>query len=1080
MRRTAAASLALAFCLWPATARPQESPIRNCGLYPADTGVTSGARIRLDAPPAPAGGPPSREGVTLVLTKGETPEVHLHCDFDSPAALARLGLKPGEVRTFDLSVEGGRNVKDGGLDRWVVPVRDGENTVTVRRRAVPAGRELARAISFRGFLYTLEPAGQIAIPLPESVAPRLHHYYLDASGLLYVVWEGFDKTRPPGKQHLRALVKYAPGGATALRYLFGRSDVLESGDEVRILAVDAGGGLWAVVNRNVVQFDRNGKFVKSVLAFGGSERITSAEQLQTHRWSQELRARQGELGRIQNVGSLAASVAQLGNTVFMIGIMDGGALGLVRVTLDGKATVVNLGLPSGRVGSLHAGPDGNLYLGAYVQDRQNGVKVYTPEGRSIREFVLPQGAAIGLKAVAGDGSLYTGRSCDTRVLKDLSGHSAGGLGEFRVRRVWKRDASARGGGTTTYEDRLTGATAATPIVGTNPGWWACWLDGAGAVHVLYEDLRIGKFTPASATGAVARAAPAASEAPSPKLTLRFGPYLDQTGLPEGIALDDQAGNTVGFGAELTDPQGKPLPGVEIELSVSDARFPKQGSFSVRSRTTDAQGRVAGTYKPPRLEEGQVRPGTYIGFQARALVQGMAPLEAQENVLALPLVEAYARISRAGYTPVERIPVRVPSARSGKVLGKVVHVPWIRHELSAPAGSVARNQKDQIPVNRAKVELFTRQGTLLGQAETDATGGFTLEFATDPKIAERPLGVLPEFLEFTRLDPEVGDLPADVRRTLRELANARYNYKVAALDTLLERFPHRLAAARDDLEVAKEVDRLFRVGMLCATIWKTHDLAAHAASQWAASLEALMEDLLNIFDPLKAVAPDFHVVDAAGRQAIRTMVRSTPVQWEFVQSLLAKLGAQWKRQAFRRATQKMYEATAWNYVKKQLQSALLAGGDAATNWKRHVVETMTGHYREQAQAELDQAARLWTDGTIPFGGRQGPVFRARYSEIAAFVDEARARQLDRDLGKADVKLFADTLVKGLAIYATGTGMAPAAEGLAALDRALKLLPVALDASQGNAWIDAYEAGLAGVRQFGQAALRSRAYCLGAAC
>jgi hypothetical protein len=996
-----------------------------------------------------------REGYNVIVVAappGATAEVRVGCSHS------------------DLVVEGGRLEprRGGHVEAWFVPVRTGENRVTVRfvdRQGQRVLERSRRTITFTAWVYTIERWGELELPAgSEEIKPHL----MDAAGHLYAT------LHPKASAALLGLVRLSPGGRIATRYQLGTGKV----DHLqRLLGVDAAGNLYAVVKRNVVQFDPAGKFVRSLASLDTNGRLRSAADLdEGARPPADPRTPLAQFSHI-------AESAMAGGAFYLIA-WETPRLGgptwkhfLVRFTLDGKATVLGQIAGPGKahpgVQHLHVGPDGHLYTTAYRSGGPGTVLVLSRDGALVREHPVPQGRSGSVwGGVDTEGMLLTDASC-SRVAPDFSRR---GGGVVNARYIRNRAFPARG--ETLTIDLLTGQEAKN--LQTFGG--QCWVH-RGVVYAIYGDRQVARFTLQGAAGTVvADAPPAPAPAPPPaKLALRFGPYLDRADLAEGVVLDDQVGNVVTLGAVLTDDTGRPMPGVEVELSLNDQQLPVRGAFTVRSTKTDAQGRVSATYKPPRLLEAQVRRGAVIGVEARARLQGAAPLVAQANVLAYPLVQAVFRISRAGYTPVEGIAVPLASLQAGKVMGTVVHTAAIRHDLAAPAGSAARRgEKTQFPVNHATVELLTRQGTRLGQAETDPRGGFTLEFAADPGSPGRPLTVVPEFLEFKLLDPEVGDLPRDVRDALQALRDKRYGYRVDALVALAEAFPRRLAAAGDDGEALREIDRLFRVGMLAAALWKTHDLVAHAAAQWTASIETLVEDLLAIFDPLNAVAPDFHVVDAAGRTAIRSALKKPWLQQQLVQRVLGKLGAQWKKRAFRRATEKAYDATAWEWVKDQLQQTLLSGGAAATGWKERITGALVRRYREVAQAELDQAARLWGEGKIPYGGRVGPLFRARYRELADDVAAVTARQLDRELDKANLKIFTSSVIQGLVVYGTATGAAPVVQATQWIDKGLKGLDTALDASQDNAWFDTYEAGIASAQKFAQAALRARVACLGAAC
>ena len=550
---------------------------------------------------------------------------------------------------------------------------------------------------------------------------------------------------------------------------------------------------------------------------------------------------------------------------------------------------------------------------------------------------------------------------------------------------------------------------------------------------------------------------------------------------QGVWLDGQS--PVEFEAVLTDSQGKLLAGVPVDLAVVDRDLPRRGQLSyLGARTTDAQGRVRGRYLPPRVEERELsRQGPILGFQARAMPKGAAPIDANENVLARALVPAFLRLSRDPYVPVERVPVQLPSLRAGSVRGSVVYR-FSRTAFDSSAGPATRTT-NEYPVAGATVELSTG-GKRLGEAVTDANGKFQLDFAVERSSGPPPQLTLPDPIAFTEYGPVPKGRLAQARVDLGYLADPKtYGYQVGPLLAQIdERFPQRLAAAATAPAIEKELDRLHRVGLLIAALWKTHDLVAHSAGEWAESLTAVVESLLDVFNPLDKLKTE----GTAGElQKWAELARDrSPVKAKIVQRVIAGLASQLKKVAesepLRDAAEKLYEATAWEATRGAITSHLLKEKkreDEEPRWKEPIVDALMGRYRDLAQKELERAARLWEADKIPVGGRQGPLFAARYQEIAAHKDQVTARQLRLDLYKANVKLGMDVVGNGIKIIATGYGAAPVAEGVELVEKGLKTVNVGLDGFQGYLWLKDYSVGMRGISQFAQAAL---AHCIGAAC
>ena len=552
---------------------------------------------------------------------------------------------------------------------------------------------------------------------------------------------------------------------------------------------------------------------------------------------------------------------------------------------------------------------------------------------------------------------------------------------------------------------------------------------------------------------------------------------------QGVWLDGQS--PVEFEAVLTDTQGKPMTGIPVELAVVDRDLPRRGQLSyLGSRTTDAQGRVRGRYLPPRVEERELqRQGPILGFQARAMPKGGQPVDANENVLAHALVPAFLSVSRAGYLPVERVPVQLPSLRAGSIRGSVIYR-FNRTAFDSSAGPAVRTV-NEYSVAGAKVELSVGQKRL-GEALTDARGSFQLDFTVQQSSAPLPSFTLPDPIAFLGYEPTTKGRLALTREALMLLGTAKtYGYQVEPLlNQIDERFPARFAAAATASAIETEQERLHRVGLLVTALWKTHDLVEHSAGQWADSLGALVESLLDVFDPLdklksEGLAPE--VVKWA-----RFTREQTALKRNIVERALATLSGKIYKVAssanLSAASGTLYEATAWSYTKEKITKYLLRTDDDTKDpdWRPLIVDGLMSPYRDLAQKELQRAAQLWEAGKIPVGGRQGPLFAARYQEIADHKDQVTAQQLNLDLYKADVKLGTDLVGNGIKIIATGYGAVAVAEGVEMVEKGLKTVNVGLDAFQGYLWLQDYGVGMRAISQFARAALELRSYCVGAAC
>ena len=614
-------------------------------------------------------------------------------------------------------------------------------------------------------------------------------------------------------------------------------------------------------------------------------------------------------------------------------------------------------------------------------------------------------------------------------------------------------------------DLLTNAEPPKDSKGTP----SCWVD-RDAVYVLHPDRQVAKFTLQGATPTLAQAsvAPAASAG---LLLRRLGGDFGT-----GVALDGQT--PVDFEAVLTDPKGVPIAGAPVELTVVDQDLPRRGQLRYLGlRQTDAQGRVRGRYLPPKIEARELDPRRglpILGFQATATPHGLPAADANENVRGLPLVPAFFRISRAGYATVDQIPAQIVTTQGGILAGNVVHRAARRVTLGAGMTEEIR----EYPVAAATVELLADARTILGKVTSGSDGSFRLEFGAQDAPAARAEIALPEPLRFERLEPKVADHVLRFWQALRSLADAQYGYEVQALTTLLdERFPERLAAANDEVSILKELDALERVGLLSTALLVSHRLVEYGSGRFVESIEAFVQGLIDLFDPMQweKAGPDV-------RTAVFKLYEKTPLKRDLIRNSLGKL---W----LRLMTEQGYHAGSatgqafWAPVKDYLTNLLL-GGVEFSGWKPGVLKMCVGDYRKQAQAELDRAARAWESRTLPFGGRVGPIFRARYADLEPRLRQAADRQMNLDSFKAGVKLGFDTLGNSVKIvaslYASPAGGEAARKGVDGLERRFKVFQSALDTGMMFDWAGDIAAGYEAARQFGQAALSAAPSCFGGGC
>jgi hypothetical protein len=722
-----------------------------------------------------------------------------------------------------MSVDGGRIERRwSGGDVAVVPVRTGENRVTLRYRDPQYPGEVTHTIVFTAWVYAIELWGQLESPFKRAPEyPRIRPRMLDAQGNLYATLEG----RQGGKS-LYGLAKYARGGRLAARFETGRDDDTGLSEWVRFdgpLLVTDNGDVYTQAGRDIARYSAAGKFLGSVAGLGGQSPARSLDELNDkipRPWPQGVAPTTYFHGFLDLRSPAVVGGAAYAASYRTVAPGKPSEVHVVAFTPDGRLiSLVKIG-ESGKqawLGGPVLGRDGLLYAVIRRADQQIMLTI-SPKTGGVKETPDPFGIPAGanwmepLVAIDADGAFYGGTAC-TRLSRDSWLYTSSGIAHRRIQHFY-HGPSAQNPKLRTdlltgerYDDSETGRKGRTVVLGT------CLFDG-GSLYALYDDLRVAKFTLQGA-GVIARPEPVKA-LPAAALRLTVVEPDGKGGerrrvADEGVLLD---GRPVSFELTLTDAEGRPLPGVDVDLTVNDRLLPTPGALTILQRTTDAQGRVRAGYKPPLLGEDTLggRP-TAINVAARAAPKGLAPAELSVNLTTHTAASGLLVISRTGYELPAAVPVVVPPpGRGGTISGQVVY------DIARPTGPDGLRRMESLPVAGATVELYRvgpdgRVSELASEALSDAKGSFALVFPRGSRDEGTPIALAAP-LRFDRYEEELVTRLTRFRQTLRTLGASPFGYRTAPLARVLdEQFPRRLAAAATEDAIDRELDALERVAIV---------------------------------------------------------------------------------------------------------------------------------------------------------------------------------------------------------------------------------------------------------------------------
>jgi hypothetical protein len=507
-----------------------------------------------------------RSSVTVFVKPGETPRVTFSGYYDPLTVERQFGRGTDKIITVDGATwEGPPDDSDRRLKGWKIPVKPGWNDVTVRISVLSNKQrvgELKQSFRIYAYVFEVQPAGQLEHPLPgETGNFFLEHPLVDATGNLYV-----GARRGGGT----ALLRYDPSGRLSVRY-----DIKSSMALGGPMGVDDDGNLYAFIAENIVQFDREGKFVKSVAALGSTAGTATAEDLKTGTWP----SRRGEDRRdavLRQISPCASNweTAMIGDAIYFIAhtpenrACSNGPHVLACVTVDGRAQVLDKVTPASGV---VRGPDGNIYMREPGKDENNAMLTYSPTGRLEQRRPMIGSRYHPFLGIDGAGFFYGRGHAWEPTLTNVKESAAVDDGRYR------RISPYRGQGY--YVDLLTGQQSTSNSSHRDLASWMY----RGAIHTVYEaDLRIARAV---------SLAPGASEV-APPATLKRG----------------KTKTAVGSGGRTPTPQGG-IPGGQTAIPVQNQQpFSPPSIGGTRLNSSGISG-ISGSDVFTKTPDDEVSPAT---------------------------------------------------------------------------------------------------------------------------------------------------------------------------------------------------------------------------------------------------------------------------------------------------------------------------------------------------------------------------------------------------------------------------------------------------------------------------------------
>jgi hypothetical protein len=545
--------------------------------------------------------------------------------------------------------------------------------------------------------------------------------------------------------------------------------------------------------------------------------------------------------------------------------------------------------------------------------------------------------------------------------------------------------------------------------------------------------------------------------------------------------------------------GKALAGQAIQLAADESRLPARGTLEPQTVTLAADGTARVTYRAPAISPTTGFRMDNIYVSATAAAAGGAMLRSDYRVQVYAGEVAQLIFEKTGFAPGIRWPVAM-SGRNATVRGK----------------AQARGYSlQQAPLAYATVyAVFGSNPKPQAVGKTDAEGNFAVGIVGDPMSSRQGEVTVPEPI-IINLDADFARALAAATEALKALKDRGVTIRGPAL--YLYRLPVEVAVANPDAKAPKDTPQGLRnIGMRMARqtehVHLLYERQVEDLAWFMQSAEPVIgqvTEMFNVMQELEKIAKE-----KLGEQfdaKVWTRMKKT-----LVGRILRTLSAWQKRNTYTlRQWDKKFQASAENNAKlreavgaeEESDESLPAWGRWLLHWSANPadaaladaqkatstddttksVKTVVGNamnavLREDLERDmkahasqlLEQAGRMAEAGEVAAEDFAGPAERAKtlFAEYQSRHDKVNLANLDRELYRLDVKLFMDTVVKGVYIYVNIKDFAAGGvEALRKLDREKfaeiqksvteggdkvntygKYLDAAFEAYKGKFWLD----------------------------
>jgi hypothetical protein len=490
-------------------------------------------------------------------------------------------------------------------------------------------------------------------------------------------------------------------------------------------------------------------------------------------------------------------------------------------------------------------------------------------------------------------------------------------------------------------------------------------------------------------------------------------------------------------ARLLDPEGKAVASAVIEAEADERDLPASGELERRPKGADArEGWQTWAYTPPQIDPADGWKGGRVDLKFRAKRPGGGA--ALESPLALTLHSGSAFwvvLEKPGFAPGAQT-----SFRSERTHGSVTGT------------ALAEGESGPAAVAGAKVTVYAAvagKAQVIGSGVSGPDGAFTAPFTLEKRVAG-PESLCPVEPEALALAPETQHW-LEVVHT-RAAALRSKGFASGTAESFAAKFTASLAAATDDPGNPRNAARLCvalrLMGEALGYLDELDDQHTQAEGWLNESLEGAVESMAKVIDLGSRVeaAQDSAVNYAAAAPELGEARSRAQAAWSglrkravarFVTTAYGvmrdtykntsdelenreKLGlsndsgtAEWKKWAVNKANDSYAE---WMFSPA---GALSTWGERRLKVEltKFLKKAYRGQYPKFFAAALEHAAGRIARGESTWAApeKAAAVLREDFAPVAEAYRAANEAHLNRELARLDLKLAADTVGKGVAIY-----------------------------------------------------------------